>query len=116
LLYEFFHFYAFTFQRDRYAIDIRRLSPREADVSSAESSRSGFDQWGPFCPREELLEEIKKQVQEPFDLDHTSTMNRLDSSMFLVGDPFCRTYNPAKVKADSAEAEAYDRAFKTAFL
>lgn len=36
--------------------------------------------------------------------------------MFLVGDPFNRTYNPAKVKAGSPEAEAYDRAFKTAFL
>lgn len=36
--------------------------------------------------------------------------------MFLVADPFNRTYTPAKVKADSPEAEAYDRAFKTAFV
>lgn len=62
------------------------------------------------------MEEIKKQAEERFGPEITGSVNRLDSSMFLVGDPFCRTYNPAKVKADSAEAEAYDRAFKTAFL
>jgi len=36
--------------------------------------------------------------------------------MFLIADPFNRTYTPAKVKSDSVEAEAYDRAFKTAFV
>jgi hypothetical protein len=36
--------------------------------------------------------------------------------MFLVGDPFNRSYNPAKVKVNSPEAEAYDRHFKSAFL
>lgn len=92
------------------------MSPREAELSSVEKGRSGLDSFGPFCPREELLEEIKNEVLERFGLEYISTMNRLDSSMFLIGDPFCRTYNPAKVKADSAEAEAYDRAFKIAFL
>lgn len=43
-------------------------------------------------------------------------ISTLENSMFLIGDPFNRSYNPAKVKVNSVEAEAYDRAFKTAFL
>jgi hypothetical protein len=55
-------------------------------------------------------------AEDPCLNGHAYSLKALENSMFLVGDPFNRTYNPAKVKAGSPEAEAYDRAFKTAFL
>jgi hypothetical protein len=44
------------------------------------------------------------------------SIHAIENSLYLVADPFNRTYNPAKVKANSPEAEAYDRAFKNAYL
>ena len=45
LLLDFFHFYGFTFQRDKFAIDIRR---------SGDASSDRLED-GPFCLREELI-------------------------------------------------------------
>ena len=75
---------------------------------------SDYTKEGPFCPREELIEAIK--TDDAFQNENAYSVSGLENSMFLIADPFNRTYNPAKVKANSPEAEAYDRAFKNAFL
>ena len=88
---------------------------------SATSENDEIKIGGPFRLREELIDEIKLDFMKNIDEKERSSqvshfVNNLDNSMFLIGDPFNRSYNPAKIQAHSYEADTYDRAFKAVFL
>jgi hypothetical protein len=71
---------------------------------------------GPFRKREEFIISLKQECLSNTEIKGTNLISNLENSMLLIGDPFNRSYNPAKIKAHSHEADTYDSAFKTAFL
>ena len=117
LLLEFFEFYGFTFQNEKYAIDIRNIS------NESSSSLAGFKMQphpAPFRTRQEYITEAQKELGAQTERNSQFSTQLLFLShqyqMYLMADPFNRSYNPAKVQARSDTATAYKNAFRRAFI
>jgi len=69
--------------------------------------------------REDLVFEARSELESQADsassFDASVLFNTHDSQMYLLADPFNRSYNPAKVYANSAAANDYKRLFRKAF-
>ena len=86
LLLEFFEFYGYTFENEKYAIDIRHAET-------------------PYRQRHELISEAKQELASQREgnssLDLDTLFSKHEAQMYLMADPFNRSYNPAKVYAQS---------------
>ena len=110
LLLEFFEFYGYTFENAKYAIDIRHT----------ESRRHLPRRPAPFRLRQDYVNEAQHELEAQAEKNSQFTTQCLFLShryqMYLMADPFNRSYNPAKVQAASETALQYKNAFRRAFI
>ena len=96
ILIGFFEFYGFTFDRLSNAIDIRGPNPGNKNEILT-----------PYRPRVKVIEEAIEEFARQTNTHKGFELKSFDKQIyyqFLVVDPFNRTYNAAKVKAESETA------------